>query len=175
MKVCTEVVSTGEPRVCRHCGQVMKGNVTEILGQAQHMTCGRKEGDKGGAFSVPSSPSEAAVQSHSQTVGNNNKVHLRPTQAFLGDELHLILKHAVSFLWTGREPRMTSSDGCFRSNGAELLVSTSYLYRTLHKNGQYSFCKWEKGEERWRYLPMLPGQGRNEFSALFPVHSARAQ
>lgn len=37
-----------------------------------------KERDKGGAFSVYSSPSEAAVQSHSQAV-ENNKVYLLPT------------------------------------------------------------------------------------------------
>lgn len=43
MSVCIEVVSTGEPRVCRHCGQVMKGNVIEILDQAQNMPCGRNE------------------------------------------------------------------------------------------------------------------------------------
>lgn len=91
-----------------------------------------KEQDKGEVFSMYSSPSEAAVQSHLQTVENNKCIscqhrHFR--------EMSRISSWSIQFLFSEqeREPRVTSSNGCFKSNGAELLVSPSYLYRTLHK------------------------------------------
>lgn len=168
MNVCIEVVSTGEPRECRHCGQVMKGNVIKILGQAQHMPCGRNE-TKGELFLC------IHLRQLSRAIYRQWKI-ISASHAKTGILGRWAASHleASGFFFLNRKGAK-GSNGCFWSNGAELLVSTSYLCRTLHKNSQHSFCKWEKGKERWRYLPMLPGHSRNEFSALFPVHSARAQ
>lgn len=162
--------------MCKHLGQVMqvmKGHVIEIHVQTQHTPYGMNEAKRDFFLCIHSRLGQIFRVIYRQW----KIIRCISQQDRHFKEMSCIsLKYPVSFFWTGKEPRVTSSKGCFRSNGAELFIFTLCFAMTLHKNGQYPFCKWEIGRrERWRYLSMLPRQDRNKFSALFPIHSARVQ
>lgn len=171
MNMCIEVVSTGEPGVCRHCGQVMKGNVIGILGQAQHMPCGRNE-TKGELFLWI----HPHLRQLSRAIYRQWKIiRCISCQRRHFREMSCISSWNTQFSFSAQEGsqgwlvQMDVSD--------QMELNCWFLHHTclFTKMASIPFANEKKEKRGEGILPMLPGHGRNEFSALFPVHSARAQ